>query len=280
MGKIPPEERWKKHIMERFTALEQSRELKKLRAEGLVILKRKELFTAEEWWQTFSQRAYSPQYRAWHERCKTLGERFGLAPWTVEMACLLKGYRPEEQPHVMEAVWPKVRVVTESTDPLFLTRLAYEAQRLGLYVVQCRGSVETTCLYAHSAFIADVEPPPMPPSKPPLHSAFKIRVETPIMYPPEAANNLQKEAGQLFKELLRRLGYSFPQRLRNSRLVAMADQLRVADSQLRPGEIYDIIDATYGEEDWSSKDRQRRSTTKVRRHRMKKRLIKPRESET
>jgi hypothetical protein len=105
-----------------------------------------------------------------------------------------------------------------------------------------------------------------------------MRVETPTGYPPEAANHLQKEAGRLAKELLMRLGYSIPQRLRTSSMVSMADKLRVADEHLAYGDVYPIMDKVYRDQD-ITRDRQRRNTIKTRRHRLKKRLTKPYELE-
>jgi hypothetical protein len=187
------------------------------------------------------------------------------------MACLLKGYQPETQPYAIEAELPQVRVVTESTDPIFLARLAYEAQRLGLYVVQRQGSSETTCIVTITAML---EPPPMPPSKPPLHSTFKIRVETPVGYPPEAASKLQKEAGVLRRELLKRLGYTVPERMRTSSLVSLAEDLKVGEGPLHSRGIYDIMDKVYEDGDLSE-DQQRRKTIKSRRYNLRKRLIEP-----
>lgn len=273
MAKVSPEKRWRRLILERFTALELSGELKKLQAEGLAILKRKKLFTPEEWWQTFSQRAHSQEYRAWYDKCKTLGERFGLAQWTVSMACLLKGYDPEKQPHVLESEWPQVRVITESSDPLFLARLAYEAQILGLRVVQRCGSEETTYLYLNPVPIDSIEPPPLPSPMPPFHNAFRMRLETPTGYPPKAVNELQKEAGLLAKELMKHLGYSIPQRLRSSKLVSMADELRIAEAHLPKRGLYEIVADTF-DEGSESEDEQRRKTVKTQRHRLRKRLVK------
>lgn len=174
----------------------------------------------------------------------------------------------------MEAKWPQVRVITESTDPVFLTRLAYEAQRLGLYAVQRQGSTETTCLFLHPIPIAAVEPPPLPPTKPPVHSAIYIRVEVPPGYPPEGASKLQQKAALLEKELRKCLGYPAPRRLRGSRLVAMAAELRVAEPQLPRRALYEIIAETYEYGD-VSEDERRRKTVKTRRHRLRKRLVKP-----
>lgn len=281
MGKRLPQERWNQHISERFTALKVSGELEKLRAKGLAILGRKKLLSSKEWWESFRDRTSSQKYLEWHNECKQIGDRFGLAPWTVELACLLKGFKPEESGLVMEAQWPRVRIVTENTDSLFLRWLSYEAQKLGLYVVQRQGSVETTLLY--------LEPGPpteqLTSQKPPRDTAFYIRTETPIVYPPEAKNQLNKQADQLYRELLRHLGYPTRQRLRSSHLVCMADKLRVDDEKLECGGIYHIMDEIYGpvddlsNEELANTDAQRRSTTKTRRHRVQKRLIKPYEVE-
>lgn len=274
MGKRLPQERWNQHISERFTALKVSGELEKLRAKGLAILGRKKLLSSKEWWESFRDRTSSQKYLEWHNECKQIGDRFGLAPWTVELACLLKGFKPEESGLVMEAQWPRVRIVTENTDSLFLRWLSYEAQKLGLYVVQKVGSVETTLLYLEAT------PPTqqLTSQKPPRHVAFYIRCDIPIGYPPEARDLLNKQANQLYRELLTRLGYSIPKRLRNSSLVSMASDLRVAEAPLQKRGLYEIVAEMY-EEGTIDQDKQRRKTIKTERHRVRKRLIKPYELE-
>ncbi|MDP2949455.1 MAG: hypothetical protein Q8P22_07945 [Chloroflexota bacterium] len=271
MGKLSPGERWRRHVMERFVAFERSGELARLRAKGLAVLRRKKLLTGDEWNSTFEDRVRNPEYLRWHEECTVVGKRFGLAPWTVYMACLLEGYRPEEQLHVMEAEWPKVRIVTEVTDPLFLSTLAREAQGLGLYVVSKQGASETTHLFVSSQDASELQPPAV---KPPMHAAFKVRVETPLEYPPEAARGLQQEASRLGKELLRRLGYSVPTRLRASSLVDMADVLKVGEAPLPRSGAYDIVDEVHGEGELGQ-DQQRWRSVISRRHKLKKRLVEP-----
>ena len=177
----------------------------------------------------------SKQYSEWYAECSKVAAHFGLAPWTIEMACLLKGYSPKKQTHVMEGKWPRIRIITENTDPVFLARLAYEAQRLGMYVLQRQGSAESIYISTHSVPIDTVEPPPMPSVLPPTHSAFQIRVEIPPEYPPEAASELAKRAKRLGKELKRSLGYPTSERLRSSPLVSMANKLKV-DKTLVTGE--------------------------------------------
>ncbi len=274
MAKVSPEKRWRKHVIECFVALRQSGELDRLSKKGLTILGRKKRFTAEEWFKGFSKRASSPVYREWHDECEAIGKRFGLAPWTVVCTCLVSRYDPRKQPFVMEAQWPQIRIITENTNSLFLQWLSHEAQRLGLYVVQRQGSVETTFLYLDS-------PPSsaLPPSqRPPRDSAFYLRVETPPGYPPEAAQKLQSEGDRLTKELLGHLGYSIPKRLRSSRLVPMAEKLRVAGGPVTKREAealgIAIIDDLYGDDDLT-KDRKRLKLIASRRHKLRKRLIKP-----
>lgn len=267
MVKISPEERWRRHILERLASLRQSGELNRLRKKGLAILGRKKRFTPEGWFKSCNERVSRPEYVDWHDECETVGRRFGLAPWTVVCSCLVSKYDPRKQPFVIEAQWPRIRIVTENTNPLFLQWLSYEAHKLGLYTVGRQGSVETTVL--------NILPPcgVLPPSlKPPRDNAFVLRIETPPGYPPEAAQKLQKKGERLAKELLRRLGYSIPQRLRGSTLVAMAAKLRVADNKLAVGEAYNIIDDLYGEND-ITQDQKRRKLVASRRHKLRKRLI-------
>ena len=115
----------------------------------------------------------------------------------------------------------------------------------------------------------------MPSSMPPQASAFRMRVETPVGYPPEAAKKLHKSAIQIERDILTALGYSIPKRLRTSQLVVMADKLRVANT-LASGEAYDIVDDIYGRD--LTDDRKRRKLVASRRHKIRKRLIKPYEA--
>ena len=277
MPKLQPEERWKRHILERFSAFKLSGQLKKLRAKGLTILRRRKLLTPEEWYQSASDQMSSKKYSEFYAECSKVAARFGLAPWTIEMACLLKGYSPEKQIHVMEAKWPQVKIVTEITDPVFLTRLAYEAQRLGMYVLQREGSVENTYIFLHSVPLAAVDPPPMPSVLPPTHSAIQIRVEIPPEYPPEAASTLIKKAEKLGRKLKRSLGYPTNKRLRSSPLVSMADELRISETKLPRRTLYEIVAETYEEGD-GDEDERRKNIVKTRRHRIRKRLVEPYEN--
>ena len=134
MPKSVPLERWQEHILERIKALRLPGKLKSLRRRGLAILHRRKLFTNEEWWLSFSQRATSPEYLNWCKECEAVADEFGLVVWVVTMMCLLKGYHPERDIGIMvvERDWPRIRVATNSTNPLFLKSLSREARLLGL----------------------------------------------------------------------------------------------------------------------------------------------------
>jgi len=168
-------------------------------------------------------------------------------------------------------------VITESTDPQFLARLAYEAQLRGLHVIARQGSVETTRLFLNPVPIMYMEPPPMPLSMPSQASAFHMRVETPVGYPPQAAKKLQKSANELGKDILIALRYSTPKRLRTSRLVSKADDLKIAEDRLPRRGLYEIVASTTKWAD-QNEDENRRKTVKTQRHRLRKRLVKPYEA--
>ena len=278
MSKLAPEELWRKHTLERFEAFIQSGALEKLSEEGLAACGRREPFTSLEWARSpMRERYLSSRYMEWYRKCETVARKFGLANWTVVCSCLISDYQPDKGPFPVESKWPQIRVVTESTDSQFLARLTYEAQLRGLYVIARRGSVETTQLFLSPIPIMNVEPPTMPSSMPPVGNAFYMRIETPVGYPPQAAKKLHQAAGQLSKDILVALGYSTPKRLRISRLVSKADDLRISQNRLPKRGLYEIV-ADIFDEGSISEDKQRRKTVKTQRHRLRKRLIKPYET--
>ena len=278
MSKLAPEELWRRYILERYEAFRQSGKLEELSKEGLEACGREERFTPLEWARSPMRERYSStRYMEWYHKCEKVAQKFGLAVWTVVCACLISGYEPGEAGLIVESEWPRIRVITESTDTQFLTRLAYEAQLRGLHVVARQGSVETTQWFLNPVPIINIEPPPMPSSMPPQASAFRMRVETPVGYPPEAGKKLQKAANELGKEILRALGYSVPKRLRTSRLMSKAEDLRIAEKRLPERGLYEIVAETFDEgSEWE--DKQRCKTVKTQRHRLRKRLIKPYEA--
>jgi hypothetical protein len=270
MAKLAPKDRWLKYLEERIKALKLSGKLEPLRKKGLAVVHRKKQYSVEEWWQSFQQRAKSPDYLKWYEECETIANEFDLAPWVITMMCLIKGYKPEKDVGflAMERDWPRIRMVTESTNTQYLRGLSYEAHQLGLCVVQRVHGVETTLLNLDPITTSSA------PGKLNKDGTFKIDVEIPVGYPPEAASQLQKEASRLARELARRMGHPIPQRLRASKLVAMSEVLEAEKGPLPRGRIYDIVDKIYPDGDLS-KDQRRRNLTTSRRHKVRKRLLDP-----
>lgn len=268
MPKKNPQELSQRLLTERFIALKHSKDLLKVRAKGLAILGRKKMFTLAEWTLSFGKRVSTPGFITWGNiECKALGERFGLASWVVAMTCLVRRYDPMKHPLIsIGAEYPQIRVVTDNADHVFITKLAYEAQKLGLIVICRQASRESVLILP--GYIIDV---PTPIEKPPLYSAFKMRIELPNGYPHDAARVLQTQATKLQRELLLRLGYVVPKRLRTSSLSSIVSELEVKKNRLSSGATYGIIDKLYGDDDLSQ-DKQRRNVVKVRRHRLKKRL--------
>jgi hypothetical protein len=278
MGKRTPEQRWRDQVQERYIAFTVSGERERLRREGLDLLGRAELLTPEEWWQQLGEVYASVSYRAWWQQCQSVGERFGLAPWAVEMACLLQDYQPEQQPHVVAVRWLNVQVVTESTDQLFLDWLCYHAHALGLRVVRRRGEIESPLL--HVPFPTAPNHWLTPSRRPPKHSAFSMRIEYPTGYPSEARQQADRQVAGLERELLRRLGYRVAQRTRKSRLVDKASDLKIGQAKITPVETYDIVDRAYSSTDDPDDadlghDQARRKQVGGRRHHLKQRLIVP-----
>ena len=90
----------------------------------------------------------------------------------------------------------------------------------------------------------------------------------------DEVGKLHKAASQLEKDILIALGYSIPKRLRTSRMVSKADDLRIAEDQLPRRGLYEIVADTFDESD-ITEDERRRRTVKTQRYRLRKRLVKP-----
>ena len=270
MSKNNPHGLWGDLLLERFIGLKHCKHLRRVRAKGLSILGRKKMFTAGEWILSFHERVSTPGYVAWcNGECRALGERFGLISWAVAMTCLVKNYDPRRHPLIsIAAEYPQIRVVTDNADPVFLTKLAYEAQKLGLIVIHRHASGDSVLIIP--GYTINV---PTPIEKPPHYSAFRMRVELPNGYPHHPARELQRQATKLQRELLLRLGYTVPKRLRTSSLSSIASKLEVKKNHLSSGAIYTIVDELYPDDDLSQ-DVQRRNAVKVKRNRLRKRLHK------
>jgi hypothetical protein len=245
------------------------------------ILGRRALFTAEEWMTSFHDRATSKEYRAWYQKCITEGQRFGIAPEVVAWTCLLKNYRAENL--LASFQHPSMRVVTESTDEQFVTWLTFHARKLGLYVVQRLGSVEVTQVFINPVPMFAMPVPPKPSSLPPLQSAFHMRFDFPVDYPPKAAGQMAKNAGLLAKKFLKSVGYRGFQRIRVSSLVSQAKILDVHEQRLTKRKLYEIVAKTAPEKELEGdidnisveNDRKRTMALKSRKNQLRKRLVKP-----
>ena len=120
MTKSSPYERWQENVFEGYDALRASPELLRLRRQGLRALGRKVMMSPNEWREIPIDFKLSPDYTAFREECRRVGADFGVNEWTVEMACLLRGYDARKAGLVVEARWPEVRVITGASDALFV----------------------------------------------------------------------------------------------------------------------------------------------------------------
>ena len=168
------------------------------------------LVTQDEWWGEMDEQGprNSTEYPAFQRECGKTGTNLGLAPWTVEGMCLLEDYDSEEAAHVVEARWPKIRVVTQTSNGKFLGWLLHRAWELGLEAVQKDGSLTTPMICF--PYPQRPEEPLAPSRRPPLAAAFRAIMEIPPGYPPEAAAELARHGARLERELARQLGYEMP----------------------------------------------------------------------
>jgi hypothetical protein len=284
VARLPPEELWHKHLLECYYTFKLSSDWRLLRKEGLRILGRRVLFTAEEWMASFHERATSKEYRAWYQKCAIEGQRFGIAPEAVAWTCLLKNYQAKKLLPPFQ--WPSIRVVTESTDEQFVTWSTFHARKLGLYVIQRMGSVEVTQVYINPVPMFAMPAPPTPSSLPPLHSAFHMRLDFPVDYPPKATGQMGKNAGLLARKLLKSVGYQGFQRIRLSSLLSQAETLNVQKQRLPRRKLYEIVATMAPEKELEGditsisdeNDRKRTRVLKSRKHQLRKRLVKPYDS--
>ncbi|MDD4924243.1 MAG: hypothetical protein PHF74_05360 [Dehalococcoidales bacterium] len=277
MARLLPEELWRQHLLERYYAFKLSSDWRLLRKEGLRILGRETLLTVEQWWASGKSQS-SKEYHAWYEKCRIEGQRFGLLPWVVEMTCLLKNYNPENE--LIGIQWPKVRVVTEHNDPKFVSWLAYNAKKLGLYVIHKQNSNEVTVISQNPSLI---DPPSMPSSMPLFREAFYLRFEIPVDYPPKGTSKLIRGIGLLSKDLLKLLGYPGFQRIRISSLIKQAETLDVNKQRLSRRKLYEVIATSASKEELEGdlsdisveNDLKRTKVLKSRKHQLRKRLVRP-----
>ena len=278
MAKLSPVNRWNRRNLERIKALRLSGDVIRIRRKGLASLGRTRMYSFQEWWDDFHNRATSQKYLEWYrKKCSPVADRFGLSPWVVANMCLLKGYQPENDIGliVVEADWPRVRLVTNSTDEAFLKKLSYEAKEFGIYIIQDGRAVQNPELNPDALHNGDLRK--VSRERPRNRDAFFLRVETPIEYPPEAAAELHRASSQTAKEIARRMGYPVPKRLRNSKLVPLSEGLMMVKRRLPRGGSYDVADRIYGDSDLQEDQRKRKSVSS-RRYKLRQRLTMPYET--
>lgn len=278
MSKLKPEQKWDNIVLTRLGALKISAEFKILRKAALVSLGMEKRFSnVGAWSKDFPRRSTSSSYQEWlFGECQPVADRYGINPQVVSMLCLIKRFDPEKhfQPFAIEAITAKVNVVTDSTDPEIINRLAYESySKLGIPLIQIAQSGEIR------RTVVDTSNPNQPPviSSNKLNSIlslFRLRIELPSGCPPDFAQAITSFAITKDRQLRESLGFKVPKRIRTSKYIKQADKYKLSKKTLRQNEAYDIIDKIYGGEDQSGKDmeldKQRRVKANVIRHRLKK----------
>lgn len=261
MSKKTPAERYQSQIDERIALFRASPSFRAFRGRFLRLLGRRRLLTAEEW-TTELERLPRGMFA---EEAKVLGDEFGLNPWTVQHVALLKGYRSALDPYAPQPrTEQRFILVDRRTTEAFRSRVATEARMFGYYVIETGPGGESLRLADQGDFREEL----LDSDRPPRDDAITIRVETPVMFPPELAAAVHRQAQQDGRELLRRLGYRIPERLRSAPSVLDASKLRLGD-ELQRREVGDIAEDMFGE--GAATDPKLRSVVTSRRSRVKSR---------
>ena len=134
MAKRKPLQRWQDRLHQQYQLFRASKDFKDLRTKGLRTLGRRKLVDTEEWWEAKRKDLWVfPEYRAFQAECRRAADRFGLAAWVPEMACLLKGYSPNRMPGLLYfsgSISPTISVVTTCPDQVFQDWLLWEEGNL------------------------------------------------------------------------------------------------------------------------------------------------------
>jgi hypothetical protein len=231
MGKRPVPERWRDYLFDEYRRFRNDPGWVRLQARGLAVLGRSQQVTSAEL-REFTSRLGSEgsEWMAFVRESKDVASRFGLTAQTVIDSCLIKGYRPERQHFSIGIRGIDIAVDTTATyGSPFFSNLYAHASDLGLTVIceQARILPSRQGVVLHGA--AGVTTIPWSPitelspgERPPLATAFKMRVESLPGVPHEMVAEAAREAAQACDELARRLGYHVPQR-RRRRSVAQGD---------------------------------------------------------
>ncbi len=226
-GRRTAERRWLEHHIDAYDKFLGTSEYAQLKRRGLELLGRSTQVKVGQWLSIIrGVDVLSAEWQSFDEECRDVGKRLGLDRDTVQLGCLIDRYRPERFDFPLEASPPTMTLVFDgdTKTPFFINVLRHAAD-VGLTVSSKAGRFPP----AHRGFVAqgsDVigryplweETEITSDQRPPLATAFKVRLEFPPVFPPELAVEWTRSAVNAQNELARRLGYPVRLRLRRRRV--------------------------------------------------------------
>ena len=178
MATRDPVDLWMNVIRMRYDLFRESPDFLKLRRRGLRSLQRTRLLTTNEWWEDPDRMMCEPAFREWQKETQLTADTFGIDQWTVQEACLLRGFKAGNGSPEPFGQHPTVTIVTDYDDEVFLDRLSYFASAFDMKVI---------CNRARS--ISLMPSPSRGTSNnlhlPPMHGAFRLQFEFPFGFPPK-----------------------------------------------------------------------------------------------
>jgi len=255
MSKRSPLQRWRDYELERLAAFERSADRRRLRRIGLALFGRTRTFPWQEWFVFQKPVDRTVQLRFIHE-CRPVAAAWGLEESVVVSSSIVRGGYPAERfpwPVPILRGQPSARlVVPGDATPLCVAWLQYavdtlpRARSIGLRAAQTIEGGEVTLISI--PWPVQPDEPLMPDLRPQRERAFRLRVETPPLFPPEAASEFARIAQHACRDVLRLLGYPAPERLRRSNVsAATGGKLHLDRARLRSRESGDIAEDVYGE---------------------------------
>jgi hypothetical protein len=222
-----PAQRWRDLHLDAFEGFRHSVDFTRLSEEGLRALGCAFRLSTKEFEEVVTSLDDRTEWGKFIARCNEVGAAYGLDPRTVLRASVVKGYRPdiEGEEHFDHAFRRAELVIVTDLDAdlgsPFFTNLLGRASELGLPVqtrsvlflpggggtmVRADGVPTTFALWEWVELTND--------QRPPLSTAFRVRVEFPPRFLSESACERARGAIQAQNELARRLGYRVPRRTR------------------------------------------------------------------
>jgi hypothetical protein len=277
MPKRDPLQRWRDYELERLAAFERSPDMRCLRKVGLALFGRTRTFSWQEWFVLHKPVGQTERLE-FVERCRPAAAVWGLELGVVVASCVVMGGYPADQlpwPVPILTGQPSARlIVPGDAISLFVDWLRYavdstaRARSIGLGVAQTMDGRDVTLITIPRPDRPDVLLPPE--ARPQKERAFRLQVETPPMFPPEAASEFVRIAQRACRDVLRLLGYPVRDRLRRSNVpTELVGKLRLDTARLQPRESGDITEDIYGEGAAQDKTTRRRVTKQ--RHAIKRR---------